>query len=110
MNKSDLVSRVAIDAGISKRDAAQAVDSVLGAVRSAVAKGEKVSLPGFGTFERRKRAARTARNPRTGETVKVAATSVPAFRPGQEFKSAVAGGGRSAGGRGGKSARGRRGR
>ena len=95
MNKSDLVSRVSIDAGLSKREATGAVDAVLGAIRSSVAKGDKVSLPGFGTFERRKRAARTARNPQTGATIKVAATSVPAFRPGAEFKAAVSGKGKA---------------
>lgn len=91
MNKSDLVTRVSVDAGISKREAGEAVDSVLGAVQRAVAKGEKVTLPGFGTFEKRKRAARTARNPQTGTTIKVPATSVPAFKPGQGFKDTVGG-------------------
>ena len=56
-----------------------------------VKKGERVSLPGFGTFERRNRSARTARNPRTGEEIKVAATKVPAFKPGATLKAAVSG-------------------
>lgn len=91
MNKSDLISRVSMDAGISKREATQAVDALLGAVQGAVAKGDKVTLPGFGTFEKRNRAARTARNPQTGAAIKVPATSVPAFKAGQAFKQAVAG-------------------
>ena len=91
MNKSDLVSRVSIDANLSKRDAEEALNGIIAAITGAVAKGEKVGIPGFGTFERRKRAARTARNPQTGATIKVAATSVPAFKAGQGFKEAVSG-------------------
>lgn len=91
MNKSELISRVSNEAGISKREATEAVDAVLGAITSSVAKGDKVTLPGFGTFERRKRAARTARNPQTGATIKVAATNAPAFKAGQAFKEAVSG-------------------
>lgn len=90
MNKSDLIARLQIDTGLSKRNASAAVDAILGAIQSAVAKGEKVTLPGFGTFEAKARAARVARNPRTGAAVKLAATIVPAFRPGQAFKTAVA--------------------
>lgn len=91
MNKTDLVARVSVDAGISKREAADAVHSALHAIQSTVAKGERVTLPGFGTFERRQRAARTARNPRTGEAVRVAPTTVPSFKPGVDFKEAVQG-------------------
>jgi DNA-binding protein HU-beta len=91
LNKSDLVSRVSIDANLSKRDAEEAINATIAAITGAVAKGEKVGIPGFGTFERRKRAARTARNPQTGATIKVAATSVPAFKAGQGFKEAVSG-------------------
>lgn len=91
MNKSDLVSRVSAQAGLSKRDCDEAINATIDAITSAVAKGEKVTLPGFGTFEARKRAARTARNPQTGAAIKVAATTVPAFKAGQGFKQAVAG-------------------
>ena len=90
MNKTDLIARVSADAGISKREANEAVDAVLGAIQGAVAKGQNVTLPGFGTFEARKRAARTARNPQTGEAIQVKATTVPAFKAGQGFKTAVA--------------------
>lgn len=91
MNKSDLVSRVSVQSGLSKRDATEAVEATIGAIQAAVAKGERVVLPGFGTFEARKRAARTARNPQTGAAIKVKATTVPAFKAGQGFKDAVGG-------------------
>ena len=96
MNKSDLISRVSVDANLSKRDAAAAVDSLLDAITGAVARGDRVSIPGFGTFERRNRAARTARNPQTGETIKVKASKVPAFKAGQGFKDSVSGKSKSA--------------
>ena len=91
VNKSDLVATVSLETGFSKRISAEAIDAVLEAVRRTVARGERVSLPGFGTFEKRLRAPRTARNPRTGERVRVPATPVPVFRPGQDFKDACAG-------------------
>jgi DNA-binding protein HU-beta len=91
LNKSDLVATVSLETGFSKRMTAQAIDGVLEAVRRTVARGERVSLPGFGTFEKRLRAPRTARNPRTGERVRVPAMPVPVFRPGQDFKDACAG-------------------
>ena len=91
MNKSQLVDAIASGAGISKADAGAALDTLLKTVEGAVRKGERVSVPGFGTFERRSRAARTARNPRTGAAIKVKAAKVPAFRPGQEFKDIVDG-------------------
>ncbi len=94
MNKGDLISRVSVDTGLSKRDATDAVEAIFGAVQTAVARGEKVSIPGFGTFEARNRGARTGRNPQTGETIKVKATTVPAFKAAQAFKTAV-GSGRS---------------
>jgi DNA-binding protein HU-beta len=91
MNKQDLVASLATQLDLSKREASDAVDAVFDTVARAVAKGDKVSIPGFGSFEKRKRAARTARNPQTGATIKVAATSVPAFKAGKEFKENVAG-------------------
>jgi DNA-binding protein HU-beta len=91
MNKGDLIALVSLESGLSKRLATEAVDTMLGAVRRAVARGERVSIPGFGTFEKRLRAPRMARNPRTGQRVPVPAVSVPVFRPGQEFKDACRG-------------------
>jgi DNA-binding protein HU-beta len=91
VNKADLVARVSAQTGLSRRDADEAVNATLDAITAAVAKGERVALPGFGTFEARKRAARTARNPQTGAAIKVAPTTVPAFKAGQGFKQAVAG-------------------
>ena len=91
LNKSDLVATVSLETGFSKRVTADAIDAILEAVRRTVARGERVSLPGFGTFEKRLRAPRTARNPRTGERVPVPAMHVPVFRPGRDFKDACVG-------------------
>ncbi len=91
MNKQDLIAQVSAELDLSKREATDAVDTVIESIKRAVAKGDKVSIPGFGSFEKRKRNARTARNPQTGEAIKVAATSVPAFKAGKEFKEVVAG-------------------
>ena len=91
MNKSDLVATVSLETGFSKRVTSEAIDAVIEAVRRTVARGEKVTIPGFGTFEKRLRAPRTARNPRTGERVRVPAMPVPVFRPGQDFKDACTG-------------------
>lgn len=90
MNKSQLVDALADRLG-DRRTAATAVDAVLQIVVDTVRAGDSVSLAGFGVFESRARAARTGRNPRTGEAVDVPATTVPAFRPGTGFKTAVAG-------------------
>lgn len=91
MNKAELIEALATRLG-DKRAAGTALDAVLAEVQSAVAKGEKVSITGFGVFEKRVRAARMARNPRTGAAVRVKKTSVPAFRPGSGFKEMVASG------------------
>ena len=91
MTKTDLISKVAQGAGLSKKDAAAAVEQVFSAIETAVAAGDKVSITGFGVFERRERAARTGRNPRTKETVEIPASSVPAFKPGKAFKEKVNG-------------------
>ena len=88
MNKTDLVNAVAAK-GLTKKDAAVAVDAVFGAIEGALVKGDKVQLIGFGTFETRERAAKEGRNPRTGETIKIAATKVPAFKAGKAIKDAV---------------------
>lgn len=91
MNKAELIEVLAARLG-DKKTASTALDAVLSEVQSAVAKGERVAITGFGVFEKRVRAARTARNPRTGEAVKVKKTSVPAFRAGAGFKEVVASG------------------
>lgn len=92
MNKAQLVAAVAANTSDKVTDAvaAEAVDAVFSAVVRAVTKGDSVTVTGFGVFEKRKRAARVARNPRTGEKVRVRATSVPSFRPSASFKDAVA--------------------
>lgn len=89
MNKNELVACIAEKTELSKKDAEKAVNAFAEAVKGAVAKGEKVQLLGFGTFEARKRAAREARNPRTGEKIKIKAAKVPAFKAGKAFKDAM---------------------
>ncbi|MCX4188558.1 HU family DNA-binding protein [Methylophaga sp. OBS4] len=89
MNKSELIDAVAAAADISKAKAAQAVDGVTAAVTKALGKGDQVTLVGFGTFSVRERAARTGRNPRTGEEIKIAAAKIPAFKAGKALKDAV---------------------
>ncbi|MFL6128777.1 MAG: HU family DNA-binding protein [Mycobacteriales bacterium] len=91
MNKAQLVEALSARLGEDRKRVATTVDALLDTVYRSVQKGEKVALTGFGVFEKRDRAARTARNPATGEKVKVKKTSVPAFRAGQEFKSVVNG-------------------
>ena len=89
MNKTELVAAVAEKAGISKKDADAAVAAVVASVTDALAKGEKVQLIGFGTFEVRERAAKQGRNPKTGEAMTIAASKVPAFKAGKALKDAV---------------------
>ena len=89
MNKAELIETISGRLG-DRKAATAALDAVLVEIQNAVTKGDKVSITGFGVFEKRIRAARTARNPRTGESVKVKKTSVPAFRPGTGFKELVA--------------------
>ena len=89
MNKSELVEAIADSAGLSKADAGRALDAVVKTVTKALKKGDTVSLVGFGTFSVRKRAARTGRNPRTGETIKIKAANNPAFKAGKALKDAV---------------------
>ena len=91
MNKAELIEVLTKRMDADRRAAADAVENVVDAIVRAVAKGESVTITGFGVFERRRRAARVARNPRTGETVKVKPTSAPAFRPGAQFKAIVSG-------------------
>src|SRR5215468_9281824 len=91
MNKTELIEVLSTRLG-DRKSATAALDAFVTEVQNAVTKGDKVSITGFGVFEKRDRAARTARNPRTGETVKVKKTSAPAFRPGTGFKELVAAG------------------
>lgn len=91
MNKGELIESVASATGESKRLVGGVLDATIETVQKQVKKGERVSLPGFGTFERRQRAARTARNPQTGEPLKIKASKVPAFKPGASFKQVVNG-------------------
>ena len=91
MNKAELVEEIASSTGESRRLVQNVLDTYIDVVQKQVKKGEKVSLPGFGTFERRARSARTARNPQTGDPIKVKASKVPAFKPGAGFKTFVNG-------------------
>ena len=91
MNKTELIDSVASATGESKRVVGNVIEAFVGQVQKQVKKGEKVTVPGFGTFSRKQRSARTARNPRTGEQIKVKATKVPAFKAGAGFKDYVAG-------------------
>src|SRR5829696_5056677 len=91
MNKAELIEALSGRLG-DRKSATAALDAVLTEIQNTVVKGDKVSITGFGIFEKRDRAARVARNPRTGESVKVKKTSVPAFRPGATFKEVVAAG------------------
>jgi len=89
LNKAELVSLVAEKAELTKKDAEKAVASVFEVIQEALVKGDKVQLVGFGTFEVRDRSARTGRNPRTGETIEIPASKVPAFKPGKALREAV---------------------
>ena len=91
MNKKDLVQKIAETNELTKQQAADVLDTVLDSIGDAIAAGDKVQLLGFGTFEKRERPARIARNPRTGETSESAAASVPAFKPGKALKDKVNG-------------------
>lgn len=86
MNKSELVAAIAEKAGVSKKDTEAMLKAFIETVEGTVKKGDKVQLIGFGTFEAKTRAARTGKNPRTGETIKIAAAKVPAFKAGAAFK------------------------
>jgi len=89
VNKNDLIAKVADSSGLSKADAARAVDSVLGAITSSLSGGQDVRIVGFGTFSVAHRAATTGRNPRTGETINIPASKQPKFKAGKALKDAV---------------------
>ena len=90
MNKGELIERVAEKADVTKRDADLVVSAMIEAIMGAVADGEKVTIVGFGSFEPRDRKAREGRNPKTGESMTIPATTVPAFSAGKGFKQLVA--------------------
>ncbi|MCU4674196.1 HU family DNA-binding protein [Catenovulum sp. 2E275] len=89
MNKSQLIEKIAAGADISKASAGRALDSFIEAVSGALQEDDQVALVGFGTFSVRERAARTGRNPQSGETIEIAAAKIPAFKPGKALKDAV---------------------
>ncbi len=89
MNKSELTDAIADNAGLTKADAGRALDAMIDSVSKALKKGDTVSLIGFGTFSVKKRAARTGRNPATGETIKIKASKTPSFKAGKAFKDAI---------------------
>ncbi len=89
MNKADFIGAVADAAELSKADAGRAVDAMIEVIKKALKKGDTVSLVGFGTYSVRKRAARTGRNPRTGENIKIKASKIPGFKAGKALKDAV---------------------
>ncbi|MDP4839970.1 MAG: HU family DNA-binding protein [Alphaproteobacteria bacterium] len=89
MTKADLISAIANETGFSKKDSETALGSILGAITTSLQKGNEVRLVGFGTFKVSDRAARTGRNPRTGESIQIKASKVPTFKAGKELKGAV---------------------
>ena len=89
MNKGELVAALAAKTELSKKDSEAALNALVDVIGETIAKGEKVQLIGFGTFESKARPARTARNPRTGEEVKIAASKAPAFKAGKALKDKV---------------------
>ncbi|RJX68658.1 HU family DNA-binding protein [Vibrio sinensis] len=89
MNKTELVAHIAETAELTKIDAGRALDAILNGITESLANGDEVALMGFGTFKISARAARDGRNPRTGETVKIAASKLPSFKAGKTFKDAV---------------------
>ena len=89
MNKTELIAAVAEKAGLSKKDADKALAAVIDSIAEELKAGKKVALVGFGTFEVKTRAARNGINPKTGETIKIAASKAPAFKAGKAFKDAI---------------------
>ena len=90
MKKSEFVALVAEKAGLSKKDTEKIMDAVFEAIGDVLASGDKLQVSGFGTFEAKARAARTGHNPRTGEEIEIAASVIPAFKPGKALKDKVA--------------------
>lgn len=91
MNKADLINEMAAKSGLTKKDSEAALDAMISTVEENLAKGEKVVLVGFGTFETKARAARKGRNPKTKEAISIPATKIPAFKAGKGLKDSVNG-------------------
>lgn len=91
MNKADFINAIAESSGVSRRQADKTVSVVIDVIKDALIKGEKLQLPGFGTFCVNERAAREGRNPRTGDVIQIPAAKVPAFKPSKVLKAAVNG-------------------
>lgn len=89
MKKADLIAKIAEKSGMTKKDAEKALGTVLESIEEALVAGEKIQLVGFGTFEVKERAARSGLNPRTGDTIEIAAAKVPAFKAGKMLKDKV---------------------
>ncbi|AKS41640.1 HU family DNA-binding protein [Wenzhouxiangella marina] len=89
MNKTELIDSIADGAGLTKADAQRALEATIDSITAALKKGDSVSLVGFGTFSVKERAARTGRNPATGETIKIKASKNPSFKAGKGFKDAI---------------------
>lgn len=89
MKKTELIAAVAEQSGLSKKDAEKALNATIDTIIKAVADGDKIQLTGFGTFEQRQRNARTGCDPRTGKTIEIPASKVPAFKAGKGFKDIV---------------------
>ncbi|MFM2035689.1 MAG: hypothetical protein RL459_954 [Pseudomonadota bacterium] len=91
MNKTELIEHIALEAELTKAAATRALDALISGVTKSLSAGDTVSVMGFGTFDVSERAERTGRNPRTGESIKIAGTKVPKFRPGKALKDALNG-------------------
>ena len=89
MNKEELLTEISKKSKVTKKDAGLVLDAMINTIQNTIKKGNKVTLVGFGTWERRQRAARTGRNPQTGKEIKIAAKKVPAFSAGKKFKELV---------------------
>ncbi len=89
MNKSELIARLADDAGLTKKDAEKFLDAFVGTVTDAMASGDRVQLVGFGTFEAKTRAAKTGVNPATGAKIEIKACKIPAFKAGKALKDEI---------------------
>ena len=90
MNKTELISQIALKSGLSKKDSEKALGATIDAITEALESGDKVQLVGFGIFEVKNRAARTGRNPKTKEAIQIPASKTPQFKAGKAFKDAVA--------------------
>lgn len=89
MNKNDLVSTVSERTGLTKKDSERAVNAVIDSIQGALTRGDKVALVGFGTFEVRSRKPRMGRNPQTGQSIKIPASKVPAFKAGKQLRDSI---------------------